>query len=56
MLALLACLIAFAACYVAGRRALWAGFMTTMVVGYFYGIVRANLDSRFAHFIFGHII
>jgi hypothetical protein len=52
MLALLACLIAFAACYVAGRRALWAGFMTTMVVGYFYGIVRANLDSRFAHFIF----
>jgi hypothetical protein len=26
--------------------------MATMVIGYFYGIVRANLDSRFGHFIF----
>jgi hypothetical protein len=52
MLAFLICLIAFVVCYVAGRRALWAGFLATMVVGYFYGIVRANLDSRFAHFIF----
>ena len=34
------------------RRALWAGFMATMVVGYFYGIVRANLDTTFGHFIF----
>jgi len=52
MLAIALCLIAFAACYVAGRRALWAGFLATMVVGYFYGIVRANLESHFSHFIF----
>jgi hypothetical protein len=52
MLEFLICLIAFVACYVAGRRALWAGFMATMVVGYFYGILRANLESRFGHFIF----
>jgi len=44
--------MALVVCYVAGRRALWAGFMATMVVGYFYGILRANLDSRLAHFIF----
>jgi hypothetical protein len=52
MLAIALCLIAFGACYVAGRRAVWAGFMATMVVGYFYGIVRANLETTFAHFIF----
>jgi len=52
MLAILVCVMAFVGCYVAGRRALWAGFMATMVVGYFYGILRANLDSRFGHFIF----
>ncbi len=52
MLSPLICLFAFAACYVAGRRAIWAGFIATMAVGYFYGIVRANLESSFAHFIF----
>jgi hypothetical protein len=52
MLAILFCLAAFAACYVAGRRAVWAGFAATMVVGYFYGIVRANLETTFSHFIF----
>jgi hypothetical protein len=52
MLAIGICLITFLVCYFAGRRALWAGFMATMVVGYFYGIVRANLDTTFGHFIF----
>lgn len=52
MLAATLCVIAFLVCYVAGRRALWAGFVATMVVGYFYGILRANLDSHFSHFIF----
>lgn len=46
------CVAAFLTCYVAGRRALWAGFMATLTIGYFYGIARANLDSRFGHFIF----
>ena len=52
MIASFLCLVAFVVCYVAGRRALWAGFMATMVVGYFYGIVRANLEETFGHFIF----
>ncbi len=52
MIAPLICLISFGVCYVAGRRALWAGFLATMVVGYFYGILRANLNSSFGHFIF----
>ena len=52
MSAVFICLIAFLVCYVVGRRAVWAGFLATMVVGYFYGIVRANLGSAFAHFIF----
>jgi hypothetical protein len=52
VLAPLLCAIGLSVCYVLGRRALWAGFMATMVVGYFYGIVRANLESRFSHFIF----
>jgi hypothetical protein len=52
MLAALICLFVFVLCYGFGRRALWAGFMATMVVGYFYGIVRANLEETFAHFIF----
>ncbi len=52
MLAIALCLIAFGACYVAGRRAVWAGFMATMAIGYFYGILRANLETTFAHFIF----
>jgi hypothetical protein len=50
--AILFCFIAFAVCYLAGRRAVWAGFLATMIVGYFYGIVRANMEAAFAHFIF----
>jgi hypothetical protein len=46
------CVILFIACYVAGRRAIWIGFMVTMAAGYFYGILRANLETPFAHFIF----
>ncbi len=52
MLAAIICAICFVGCYIAGRRAVWAGFLATMVVGYFYGIVRANLESPLAHFIF----
>src|ERR1700728_2597656 len=48
----LVCLFVFAACYVAGRHAVWIGFMVVMVVGYFYGIVRANVASSLGHFIF----
>jgi hypothetical protein len=52
MLAGSICLTSFVLCYITGRRAVWAGFLATMVVGYFYGIVRANLESPLAHFIY----
>jgi hypothetical protein len=44
--------MAFAVCFYCGRRALWAGFIATMTVGYFYGIVRANLDTTYIHFLY----
>jgi hypothetical protein len=31
---------------------LWAGFLATMTVGYFYGIVRANVDTTYVHFLY----
>jgi hypothetical protein len=46
------CVIAFGACFYCGRRALWLGFVATMTVGYFYGIIRANLDDSYAHFFY----
>ncbi|HEX4209692.1 MAG TPA: hypothetical protein VHY56_04815 [Candidatus Binataceae bacterium] len=46
------CLIAFAVCFYCGRRALWAGFVATMTVGYFYGIARANIDTTYVHFLY----
>jgi hypothetical protein len=44
--------MAFAVCFYCGRRALWAGFVATITVGYFYGIVRANLDDTYVHFLY----
>jgi hypothetical protein len=52
MLAPFLCLSAFLACFLAGRRSLWVGLMATIIVGDFYGIVRANVNSQFSHFIF----
>lgn len=51
-LSLALCVIAFAVCFYCGRRALWAGFIATMTIGYFYGIVRANLDTTYIHFFY----
>ena len=44
--------MSFAVCFYSGRRALWAGFIATMTVGYFYGIVRANVDTTYVHFLY----
>lgn len=52
MVALILCGLAFAGCYLAGRRSLAAGLMAVVTVGYFYGIVRANVPSALSHFIF----
>jgi hypothetical protein len=52
MLAILACVMACVACYMAGKRSLGQGLIALLAVGYFYGIVRANLLTSFSHFIF----
>jgi hypothetical protein len=52
MLAIGLCLIAFAFSYAAGKRSLAAGLATVFTVGYFYGILRANVPEPSSHFIF----
>jgi hypothetical protein len=46
------CLLSFALCYVAGRRSLVSGLLTTMALGYVFGITRANLPETASYFIF----
>ncbi len=46
------CILSFWICFWAGRRQLWAGFVATLAVGYFYGILRANIPQPASHFIF----
>jgi hypothetical protein len=43
---------AFLLSFVATRRALWAGVAATLMVGYLYGIVRANVASPVAQFVY----
>jgi hypothetical protein len=52
MLAIAFCIAALAICYWAGRRSLGQGLVALLTVGYFYGILRANLLTTFSHFIF----
>src|SRR5215467_3848076 len=52
MIALLLCILAFVASFWAGRRSLGLGLVTLLGVGYFYGILRANILTTFSHFIF----
>jgi hypothetical protein len=52
MLSVVLCLFAFMFAYAAGRRSLVAGLSTVFTVGYFYGILRANVPEPFSHFIF----
>ena len=47
-----ACLLAFTVCYAAARRSLTAGLLTTLTVGYFFGIVKANVPQTASYFIF----
>ncbi len=46
------CIAAFVAVYRFTRRSLVSGICATLTVGYFYGIVRANVPQTFSHFIF----
>ena len=52
MLVIALCIAAFAGCYWAGRRTLGQGLIALLTVGYFYGILRANLITTISHFIF----
>lgn len=52
MLALGICAGGFLAAFVATRRRLWLGFAATIAAGYFYGIVRANIESPAAQFMY----
>jgi hypothetical protein len=52
MIAILVCIAAFAMTLWASRVSLVAGIITTIGIGYSYGILRANLLSGPAHFIF----
>lgn len=46
------CILSFLICFWAARRQLWKGFVVTLAVGYFYGILRANIPQPASHFIF----
>ena len=35
-----------------GRRKLWLGIAASLTVGYFYGILRANIEQTSSHFIY----
>ena len=52
MIALVLCIVAFGASRWAGKRSLGQGVVAVLAVGYFYGILRANLLTTFSHFIF----
>jgi hypothetical protein len=46
------CSVVLVACFIAGRRSLATGLGVLMVVGYTYGIVRANVPGALTHFLF----
>ena len=52
MLAILCCVLAFAATFWAAKRSLGAGVLAVAAVGYAYGILRANMLQAASHFIF----
>ena len=52
MVSAIICIAAFAFALAAARRSLVAGLTVVASVGYFYGILRANLPEVTSHFIF----
>jgi hypothetical protein len=52
MLSLTLCAVAAAIAFLAGRKSLVRGIGVVITVGYFYGILRANLIEPASHFIF----
>lgn len=46
------CLLALSISFITTRRSLVAGLATVLGIGYFYGIIRANVPETFSHLIF----
>jgi hypothetical protein len=46
------CLLSFTLSYVAGRRSLVSGLVTTLAVGFVFGVTKANLPETASYFIF----
>src|SRR5579864_3429535 len=52
MLTIVICVLAFIGAFWATKRSVGAGLIAVAAVGYFYGILRANLLTATSHFIF----
>jgi len=52
LISLALCIAAFLICFALGRRAIWLGVVATLAIGYFYGILRANIEQTASHFIY----
>jgi hypothetical protein len=52
MLAVGLCILAFCSTFLTSRRSLWQGILVLLTWGYYYGILRANLQAGYAHFLF----
>lgn len=52
MIGLSLCLLALVGTFAVARKSFVNGFMAVMTIGYFYGIVRANVFETASHFIF----
>jgi hypothetical protein len=46
------CVLALALALLAGRRSLGAGLIATLALGFFYGIIRANVPETYSHLLF----
>src|SRR6266581_857105 len=52
MSATVLCILSLIAVFFCGRRSIGCGLVALLVVGYAYGILRANLPTTASHFIF----
>jgi hypothetical protein len=51
-ISLILCAVSFAVCFAAARRAVSAGVVATIILGYAYGILRGNIQQGASHFIY----
>ena len=51
-ISLILCAMSFVVCFLATRRAVSAGVVATISIGYAYGILRGNIQQAASHFIY----